>query len=199
MEPTALPRDERRRDGGAARCPPRTTADAVDHALVRLATTIDALVELDDLDAGTRVPAVTRRSALRTLVGHVDRAVERLHPRGGDGDGLLAADGEVAASALGVRRQRLAEAFEHALERALPDDPTDLVDELDALLARVELAHVSLDVGYELSDLPPASIAACARVSAAFALLRSTPAETSPGPTARGRGGIPWPRDRRSS
>lgn len=208
MEPTSLPRGERLPDGGDARFAPRSTAGALDHALARLATTIDALVEHDDLDVEARVLGETRRTVIVTLVGHLDRVVVRLHLRGDRGDRVrtdpadasaVAGHGEAAAAALGVRRQRLAEALAHAVERALPDE-ADLVDELDALLARVELAHVALDAGYELCDLPPASIAACARVSAAFSQLRSTlPAEPRIRSVVRRRGGMPWPRGRRSS
>lgn len=208
MEPTSLPRHERLPDHGDARFAPRSTADALDHAIARLATTVDALDELDDLDVAARVLGETRRTLVVTLVGHLDRVVAWLQLHGAPGDrarsdvraaSTLAGRGE-AADAVGVRRRRLAETLEHALERASSDEEADLVDELDALLARVELAHVALDAGYELCDLPPASIAACARVSAAFAQLQSTlPPEPRIRPTARRRGGIPWPRGRRSS
>lgn len=206
MEPTSLPLGEPLPDEGDA---PRSTADVLDVALARLATTIDALDDLDDLDVEARVLGQTRRSVLATLVGHLDRVVAWLQPHGARGGKArsepadawrIAGRGGAADAALDVRRQRLAEALEHALERALPDDEADLVDELDALLARVELAHVALDAGYELCDLPTASIAACARVSAAFTQLQaSSPPEPRLRPTARGRGGIPWPRGRPSS
>ncbi|SDH51030.1 DinB family protein [Agrococcus jejuensis] len=190
----------------ASQLAPRATADAVDAAIARLAITLE---RADDLDGDSRVLGASRRSVLTSLVGHLDRTTAALHAhRSRDGRApadprdarAIATGGPLAlGTALGTRRGRLAEALEHALEHACPDDEADLVDELDALLARVELAHVALDHGYDLADLPPASVAACARVSAAFARLQSTlPPDPRIRPTARRRPGIASPRGRRS-
>lgn len=186
---------------------PRSTADAVDAAIVRLAMTLTRTV---DLDAASRVLGETRRSLLETLVGHLDRTTAALHAHrrpGGrapadpsDARTIATGDACTLGAALGTRRARLAEALEHALEHACPDDEADLVDELDAVLARIELAHVALDHDYDLADLPPASVAACARVSAAFDRLQAIlPPAPRIRPTARRRPGIASPRGRRSS
>lgn len=190
----------------AAHLAPRSTARALDAALERLAVSLEGL---DDLDADARVLGETRRSVLTSLVGHLDRATAALHAhRTRDGrapadprDARLLATGDPLAvgGAIDRRRGRLAQALERALEHACPDDEADLVDELDALLARVELAHVALDHDYDLADLPAASVSACARVAAAFERLQSTlPPDPRIRPTARRRAGIPSPRGRRS-
>lgn len=187
---------------------PRVLADALDAALARLAGSLDAA---GDLDVAARAVGTTRRAVLEALVGHLDRACAAFSvhaARGGrapadptDATTLATGDGSALARAVGTRRCRLAEAFELALE-VLPAgevaDEVDFVDELDALLARVELAHVSLGVHYDLLDLPPASVAACARVSDAFERTR-LPGEPRIRPTARRRSGIASPRGRGSS
>lgn len=188
---------------------PRRTADHLDSALVRLARTLEGI---DDLALESRVLGSSRRDVAVAVLIHLDRVVATLHARRrrdgrprvdpADARDVGCGDGAALGAATGLRRQRLAEALEQAIER-LGDRggawECDLVDELDALLARVELGHVSLDAGYDLADLPPASLAACERVSEAHDALRSTP----PGaprirPTARRRPGIASPPGRRS-
>lgn len=184
---------------------PERLADAIDGALVRLAMSIE---RVDDFDAPSRALGTSRRIVLTTLAGHLDRVTAALHGprlRGGRAPAdprdaaAIASGGRLAfAVAIGLRRQRFAEAFEHASERDI--DPGELRDDLDALLARVEIAHVSLDADYDLPDLPPLSLSACARVSEAAERLRAAlPPDPRIRPTARRRPGIASPRGRRSS
>ncbi|WP_344344778.1 hypothetical protein [Agrococcus versicolor] len=116
---------------------------------------------------------------------------------------LADGDGGALAAAIEVLRRRVAEGVQHALAigtGGCGSGSEALVDELDALLARVELGHVSLDAGYDLADLPATSLVACARVSRAFERLR--PSVALGGgirPSARRERGIRWPRGRRST
>lgn len=196
-------RDDPRAHAPMTASDPRRTADAVDAAIARLTTSI---AHVDDLSAPSRAVGVSRRDVAVGIAGHLDRATAVLHPHRtldgrapadpADDADLAKGDGVALAAAIDARRIRLAA----VLDDALVDERPELADELEALLARVELAHVGLDADYDLHDLPPVSLAACARVSEAAARMQPpAPATPRSRPTARRRRGIPWPRGRRSS
>ncbi|MFC7431849.1 MULTISPECIES: hypothetical protein [unclassified Agrococcus] len=143
-------------------------AEAIASALDRLARTLGTFGS-DDLAQPSRIIGTTRREAVQALLGHVDRTVAALHRRRAgrapadprDASRLACGDGGALADAVAARGPRV-EAAARRLSDAASDERCDVRDDLEALLARVELAHVALDARYDLTDLPPVSATACA-------------------------------------
>ncbi len=207
---TARPsRDRDRGRAGVVVTPPaeaRDVAEAIASALHRLAGTLDAL-SCDDLAQPSRAIGTSRREAILGLVGRLDRTVAALHRRSArrapadprDAARLARGDGALIAAAVADRRRRLGAAVRRVLADVACDDLDDVRDELEALLARIELAHVALDARYCLGDLPPLSAAACTRAQAHEPPQDEGHHRRRARAIARRRGGLSWPRGRRSS